>query len=220
MIFWFRICTLGCLAASFPLRAAAQNTTPLGPAAAAPNPAARLAESLGVYLLSSAAGPPVCDEAAAMYDAILQGQMSGGQGWFQPSQSRLGWNWLVQRFDADRDGKISAEEFTGPLAIWERLDRNRDGALTAADFDWWPPRRATAPARPAGKPAGKSAERPDRAMLLAGLFNGEIGSPYEGPRVGQLAPCFTLPTVDGKNSIALRDHLGKKPVVLVFGSFT
>jgi peroxiredoxin len=41
-----------------------------------------------------------------------------------------------------------------------------------------------------------------------------------GPRIGQRAPDFVLRTHDGKQRIALTDYLGKKPVVLVFGSFT
>jgi hypothetical protein len=189
---------------------------PTAPTAPVPNTPGRWAESLGVYLLSSAAGPARCDEAAAMYDAILKGEMGPGQGWFQPSQSRLGWSWLAGRYDADRDGKIERLELGGPDATFDRLDRDGDGVLTRADFDWSRPQRKTAAARQ----AGKAAERPARAMLLDGLFRGEIGSPYEGPRVGQLAPCFTLPSADGKGSISLREQLGTRPIVLIFGSFT
>jgi peroxiredoxin len=47
-----------------------------------------------------------------------------------------------------------------------------------------------------------------------------MGSWYEGPRVGQRAPLFNLPTQDGKRTVALADLLGDKPVVLIFGSFT
>ena len=39
-------------------------------------------------------------------------------------------------------------------------------------------------------------------------------------QVGAEAPDFELGTVDGKKQIHLADYLGKKPVVLVFGSFT
>ena len=35
--------------------------------------------------------------------------------------------------DADRDGRVSAEEFGGGEAVFRRLDRNRDGYLTPAD---------------------------------------------------------------------------------------
>lgn len=40
------------------------------------------------------------------------------------------------------------------------------------------------------------------------------------PKVGALAPDFTLTDVQGKNSVQLSDFRGKRPVVLLFGSFT
>ena len=40
------------------------------------------------------------------------------------------------------------------------------------------------------------------------------------PKVGDEAPDFTLPTLDGKESIKLTQHKNDRPVVLVFGSFT
>jgi hypothetical protein len=39
-------------------------------------------------------------------------------------------------------------------------------------------------------------------------------------RVGELAPDFTLPTVDHKAEVTLSSFRGKQPVVLVFGSYT
>lgn len=40
------------------------------------------------------------------------------------------------------------------------------------------------------------------------------------PKVGELAPDFTLPTLDGHQTVTLSQHRGDRPVVLVFGSFT
>ncbi len=40
------------------------------------------------------------------------------------------------------------------------------------------------------------------------------------PKVGQVAPDFTLKTKDGKKTVKLSSFRGKKPVVLVFGSYT
>ncbi|MCD6342772.1 MAG: hypothetical protein J7L76_03215 [Spirochaetaceae bacterium] len=40
------------------------------------------------------------------------------------------------------------------------------------------------------------------------------------PKAGDLAPDFTLSDISGKESITLSDFRGKKPVALVFGSFT
>ena len=40
------------------------------------------------------------------------------------------------------------------------------------------------------------------------------------PKAGDTAPDFELYDVDGKDSIRLSDFTGKKPVVLIFGSYT
>jgi hypothetical protein len=61
---------------------------------------------------------------------------------------------------------------------------------------------------------------PKPAVLIRGLFAGELGSMNEGPKVNDPAPDFTLETVDGKDTIQLAKRFGSKPVVLVFGSFT
>ncbi len=40
------------------------------------------------------------------------------------------------------------------------------------------------------------------------------------PKVGELAPDFELPEASGKGAVRLSDFRGKKPVALIFGSFT
>ena len=42
----------------------------------------------------------------------------------------------------------------------------------------------------------------------------------KAPRVGDLAPDFTLSDLSGKESVTLSEFRSKKPVALVFGSFT
>jgi peroxiredoxin len=42
----------------------------------------------------------------------------------------------------------------------------------------------------------------------------------QAPRAGDLAPDFTLTDSSGAESVTLSDFRGKKPVALVFGSFT
>jgi hypothetical protein len=39
-------------------------------------------------------------------------------------------------------------------------------------------------------------------------------------RVGDLAPDFTLPTIDRRGQVTLSSHRGRRLVVLVFGSYT
>ena len=40
------------------------------------------------------------------------------------------------------------------------------------------------------------------------------------PKVGDMAPDFELRDVNGESAVRLSDFRGKKPVALVFGSFT
>jgi hypothetical protein len=195
--------------------------------------------------------------------------MGPGQGWFHDSQSRYGWKWLAQRFDSNKDGTITREEFHGPSDLFERLDRDHDGKLTAADFNWTDRSAFARDARPSGfwfrmidansngrisreewdqffaKAAnGKDYLTPDDLRealpvspprrpstppkndgpspltLVLGLFSGELGSMFEGPGLDRPAPDFTLKTQDGKRRIRFSELRGRKPTVLVFGSFT
>jgi hypothetical protein len=76
-------------------------------------------------------------EIIEMLTAIAHGsEMGPGEGWFHPGQSRYGWKWLAARYDANHNGTITRQEFTGPKDLFDRLDRNHDGVLTEADFDW------------------------------------------------------------------------------------
>jgi hypothetical protein len=48
----------------------------------------------------------------------------------------------------------------------------------------------------------------------------QLGLNKLAPRAGDLAPDFTLRDISGTESVTLSDFRGKKPVALVFGSFT
>ncbi len=40
------------------------------------------------------------------------------------------------------------------------------------------------------------------------------------PKIGDIAPDFTLYDVNGENRASLSDFRGRKPVALIFGSYT
>jgi hypothetical protein len=119
---------------------------------------------------------------------------------------------LFRRGDSNSNGRVSRAE-------WEALFKQAAGEkdyLTADDLRTllFPPMRPPTKAPPPGS------GMPSRWTLLKGLFEGEIGSMHEGPALGEMAPAFRLPSHDGKRTISLSDYRGKKPVVLIFGSFT
>jgi hypothetical protein len=112
--------------------------------------------------------------------------------------------------DGNSNGKISPEEWE---AFFKRLAQDK-GYVTPEDMH-----RALFPPPPS-RTASKEPMGPSPALLLKGLVSGEIGSVFAGPQVGQEAPDFTLPTEDGSQQYSLSRWRGKKPVVLIFGSFT
>lgn len=48
----------------------------------------------------------------------------------------------------------------------------------------------------------------------------QLASNEKAPKAGDPAPDFTLTDVSGERRVTLSDFQGKKPVALVFGSFT
>lgn len=73
-----------------------------------------------------------------MLSAMVEGQMpDAGKGWFHEGQSRYGWQWLADRYDADADGAIAADEFPETAReLLATLDRDGDGEVRPNDFDW------------------------------------------------------------------------------------
>lgn len=247
----------------------AWNAAP-GPSPAADPPprkerAAPVRTTLGT-VLQRTVGDWRCPEIVEMIWAIASGSHMGpGEGWFHAGQSRYGWDWLAARYDADKNGRITREEFQGPADLFDRLDRDRDGVLTADDFDWsdrspflrqvgitgqwfrwidansngritreeWETffRRAAKgkdhltredlrEALNPPMPPQSGGDEPSPLVLILGLLSGELGSMWEGPPINQKAPDFVLRTQDDKRQVRLSEFRGKKPVVLVFGSFT
>jgi hypothetical protein len=150
-----------------------------------------------------------------------------------------------ERLDRDHDGVLTRSDFDWserssftqrgrPVGYWFRqIDRNSNGRISAEEWQAFFAKAAhgkgyltvddlrealpLSPPRPTTPPKNTG---PSPLVLALGLLGGELGSFLEGPAVGQPAPDFTLKTHDGKRQIAPAQFRGKKPVVLVFGSFT
>jgi alkyl hydroperoxide reductase subunit AhpC len=117
-------------------------------------------------------------------------------------------NRLFRKLNADGTGRLTREEL---LQFYAKASQGKDH-VSFDDF-----RDALLGGMSGGFQPG---DAPSPAVLIRGLFAGEIGSMYEGPKLNEPAPNFTLKTVDGKDSIQLAKLIGSKPVVLVFGNFT
>lgn len=110
------------------------------------------------------------------------------------------WDYLAKRYDADGDGKITRDEYTRSDEHFGRLDRDKNGVIEAADMEL----------------RSRMRRRP------------QAGS--EAPEEGEMAPDFELDVLGkksrsvGKKKPAKRVRLskskGKKPVALIFGSYT
>ncbi len=152
---------------------------------------------------------------------------------------------LFDRLDRNRDGVLTPEDFdwserspfmrqVGLTEGWfRRIDRDSNGSLSREEWDAFfkkaakgkdhltpeDLRDALFPPAPPPKPEAGGGG-PSTLVLLRGMLDGEIGSIHEGPSLNAKAPDFRLLTEDGKQTIALSQFRGKKPVVLIFGSFT
>lgn len=112
--------------------------------------------------------------------------------------------------DSDGNGKVTADEFA---ALFQAFGGQEYGFLALSDF------QEAFQMAPRAQ-GSSSSQGPSRWTLIKGLFTQEIGSLQPGPNVGDLAPDFTLRTVDGKDEVTLSHLIGSKPVVLIFGNFT
>ena len=144
------------------------------------------------------------------------------------------------QMDADKDGKLSLEELnkyagtgdknglaTDALVdpLLQALDTNGDGELSEAEI-----RGAAAALSKLDKNGNDQLDRDELANLSrrrGGGKPGEVITPAakgeriaEKLKVGDVAPDFTLPLVDGKAKITLSSFQDKKPVVLIFASYT
>ncbi len=118
-------------------------------------------------------------------------------------------NRFFRRLDGGGDGQLTRDEL---LAFFDKA-RGEEETLSYEAF-----RDALIGGGPAG--SGQPSDAPSVDTLLKGLASGEVGSLQEGPTPGEMAPDFTLPTLDGKGAFSLSSLVGEKPTVIVFGNYT
>ena len=107
----------------------------------------------------------------------------------------------IKAYDKNRDGKITKQEASGQLLQrFNRIDANGDGVIDQAELKKLAERFG-------GRPSG-------------GRPSGGRPSSGGGAEAGKAAPDFTLKSVDGKQTVKLSSFADKKPVALIFGSYT
>jgi len=127
----------------------------------------------------------------------------------QPADSI--WTFLIEKYDADADGVITRKEYSGDDEHWARLDVDGDGKLARAEVE----------GRKNPNLRGKQA----RGRKLP-----------KAPKVGSHAPDFELEVVvdvsrlghakeagdkpKKPETVRLSAFRGKRPVALIFGSYT
>ena len=63
------------------------------------------------------------------------GARAGGEGGQRGGDPAQRWQMMLQRFDQNADGQLTADEFQGPERVFKLLDQNADGAVTADEAD-------------------------------------------------------------------------------------
>lgn len=156
--------------------------------------------------------------------AICREQFRGPSEWFD-------------RFDRNLDGRLTADDFDwsngNPFVrrfydlshFLRRLNQRGDGRLTRDEWLAFFDRAAAGRdyitvADLAADPDAVPDPGPTPEVMIRGMFRGELGSLYAGPRLNDPAPDFTLRTHDGARTIRLAELIGPQPVVLVLGNFT
>ncbi len=67
---------------------------------------------------------------------------------------------------------------------------------------------------------GACATQRNQDDVIKEMVKKHKAKPDNAPKVGDLAPNFKLKSRDGKSEVDLASFRGKKPVMLIFGSYT
>lgn len=135
----------------------------------------------------------------------------------RPTQTQI-WEHLRKLYDKDQDGRITrAEHGRGDLAF-ANLDRDKDGVLTAEDFAVRPQRNRPQRGEGGERPAPRGNRQPENVPKV-----GDAAPDFELPRLQALPKqdaATTKPPAAAADTVKLSSFAGKRPVALIFGSYT
>ncbi|MBN4074127.1 redoxin domain-containing protein [bacterium AH-315-E10] len=111
---------------------------------------------------------------------------------------------MVERFDTNKDGILTKEEFKGRDDRFKRMDSNGDGQVDAKEIEMMSQRRS---------------QRRGQGSGMSEKLTKKFGED-KSPAVGETTRDFTLKILDEDESITLSTLYADKPVVLTLGSYT
>ncbi len=127
------------------------------------------------------------------------------------------WELLKDKHDKNQDGKITPDEYKRGEEKFKIHDKNKDGVISALDYpaDGSKNRdRSTRRGRGRDRRGRGDGNREDRDRP-GRKSNSSL------PQPGDIAPDFRLPySHDSKVTVKLSSFAGKRPVALIFGSYT
>lgn len=147
-----------------------------------------------IVALEAAAGQGPGESAGG--PGMRPGGMRGGRGMGMRDPKRM--MERIKSMDKNGDGKIESSEVPEMMQrMFKRLDANGDGVADEKEIEAMQERMR-----------GRS-NREDQESRRD-----------DAPSVGTKAPAFKLKILDSEETVELASFIGKKPVVLVFGSYT
>jgi peroxiredoxin len=113
---------------------------------------------------------------------------------------------MMERFDTNRDGVVTKDEFKGSSERFSMMDHNGDGKVDGAEMT-------------------AMRNRMQRSNRQGGNRRGPDGFTQrhgtdKSPKVGQKVPDFTLQLLHSEKTVTLSEAYRDKPVVLTLGSYT
>ncbi len=127
-------------------------------------------------------------------------------------RDRPSFDMILQRHDANDDGKISEKEFRGPEQFFRRMDSDGNGTIDKKEFEGFRRGMRRKTDRRNARGDDRSSARSSR-MIRFEVF------PTQNPAPGDKAPEIELRDLHGK-LVSLSELLKTKPVVIETGSYT
>lgn len=182
--------------------------------------------AIGLGFGAASAAPPLADDDDPPKPAEVD-----------PEEAKSIWDYLSKRYDADGDGKITLEEYGRGEEYFARLDANGDGSVTSADTTGRrrPGRGGGGGGRGRGGRQDADGQRPsapqegDRApdFTLQVLERAPKEAKKPKKRASDKAGATDKPEKKDEGDeeetalvVQLSDYAKKKPVALIFGSYT